>query len=1023
MSQTVITQAFEALKAQEAANHGVVTLDEFVFASVPNLNITDPISRTETLPPAAQIVHRQAVSKTGMVNSNAVVYSVVLGADVGDFEFNWVGLLNKASGAVAMIVHAPSQKKIKTASGQQGNVLTRSFLMEYNGASTQTNITTPADTWQIDFTARLNGVDDRIRLENIDTYGAASFLKDGFLVTGTNGSYQVKKGSAYIEGLRAELLFDQAVAVATRPSKIWVDVCWHGTLTSVWASVTKITVADTLANYVSGDEQHYVFAIAEILADGSVVDLRQATPVTELMGLLPKPNVVPYFDSSSKLKTSALSDFIRDLMAVPDLGNLLSNLELNTSGGAGNIGGLAKPVTWVGFAGGADLSGSTSSDAAFAAAAAHPYPVSIPDGTYKLTANVTGDFLEGTAVTYNGSGRAIPRKVGFWSDQGSVRFHRLRDRVLVGSAVQYDGKYAPVEASFLTKDAGYDWLERSAQMHVCHQAGGAAIVGSSKSSDKAGVVGQTCIGLAGYAYADSGAGSAWGAYIEAVRGADVTSNVFGLELTAKNLGTETVITSPYNPFSQGSTIGLWLGAGGDGSLDPAAAAPSSAAIVVGKNGQRWLKGIQFQSNGLVGTDGAGTGSAVAIELARGHRIIGRHSAHVEDISGGIYFDNQSKAQATFAAFTLNGFQVHGVNTDQSAEVTLLRVLPNPTAVNFLELRAGSPGGRPNLAMSGADPNIDLQLSPKGAGIVRIAANIAPGAANTFTCGTNALPWSGGFTQAAFTVTSDETHKGKPLMLARGSLDFAVTSDERRMESDYADQILDAWSEVDFVQFQYLDRVAEKGEDGARWHFGVVAQRAKEAFERHGLDAHRFGFLCYDEWDNQYVKMQTNLGEQVTRTRLASVAKEVIKTRNTRKPVMIPVLREILVDAEQEDGTKIKKVETREFLEPKTIQVFIFNEDGTPRMDEKGAHLYVYEPVMEEVTEEYKDEEYEEVEEEYLDAADPVYEDVLETPAGSRYGIRYEEALALEAALQRRNHLQLKLQNDELAKRLAALEGQ
>ena len=253
MSQTVITQAFEELKAQEAANGGVLTLDEFVFASVPDLNITDPIDRAEGLPPAAQIVHRQAVSKTGMVNSNAVVYSVVLGADVGDFEFNWVGLLNKASGVVAMIVHAPSQKKIRTQSGQQGNVLTRSFLMEYNGASTETQITTPADTWQIDFTARLNGVDERIRKENKDTYGAASFLKDGFLVTGANGNYLVKKGAAYIEGMRAELLFDQAVAVAARPSRIWVDVCWRGTLTSVWAAATKITVADSLVNYVSGD--------------------------------------------------------------------------------------------------------------------------------------------------------------------------------------------------------------------------------------------------------------------------------------------------------------------------------------------------------------------------------------------------------------------------------------------------------------------------------------------------------------------------------------------------------------------------------------------------------------------------------------------------------------------------------------------------------------------------------------------------------------------------------------------------
>ncbi|WP_256765811.1 phage tail-collar fiber domain-containing protein, partial [Klebsiella quasipneumoniae] len=182
MSQTVITSAFEQLKAQEAANGGVVILDEFVFANIPNLDITSPIDRGEGLPEEAMIVHRQAVGKTGMVNNNAVVYSVVMGADVGDFEFNWVGLVNKANNVVAMIVHAPMQKKIKTATGQQGNVLTRSFLMEYNGASEQTQIITPADTWQIDFTARLGGVDERIRCENIDIYGEASFFGDGFLV-------------------------------------------------------------------------------------------------------------------------------------------------------------------------------------------------------------------------------------------------------------------------------------------------------------------------------------------------------------------------------------------------------------------------------------------------------------------------------------------------------------------------------------------------------------------------------------------------------------------------------------------------------------------------------------------------------------------------------------------------------------------------------------------------------------------------------------------------------------------------
>lgn len=274
MSQTVITTAFEQLKAQQAANGGVLTLDEFVFANIPNLSITDPIDRAESWPAANQIVYRQAVSKTGMVNTNAVVYSVVLGADVGDFEFNWVGLINKASNTVAMIVHAPLQKKIKTASGQQGNVLTRSFLMEYDGASQQTQIITPVDTWQIDFTARLSGVDERQRKENMDLYGVAGFLDDGWKVSRNGNKYTVNQGVGYVYGLRAELLVNQEITVSKKPSKVWLDVCWRGTLTSAWASVCKITVASDLANYNDKGEQHYVFAIAEIDVNGVVTDTR-----------------------------------------------------------------------------------------------------------------------------------------------------------------------------------------------------------------------------------------------------------------------------------------------------------------------------------------------------------------------------------------------------------------------------------------------------------------------------------------------------------------------------------------------------------------------------------------------------------------------------------------------------------------------------------------------------------------------------------------------------------------------------
>lgn len=180
-----------------------------------------------------------------------------------------------------MIVHAPLQQKLKTAEGQQGNVLTRSFLMEYNGAQTETGITTPAETWQIDFTARMAGMDERQRLENVDIYGAAAFFGDGWLVGKTGNQFFVTKGTGYVAGLRTSLAANQNITVTTKPVKVWLDVCWTGSLTSVWNTQCKITVAENLADYVQNGVQHYVFAVASIDVNGNITDLRPKGTLNE----------------------------------------------------------------------------------------------------------------------------------------------------------------------------------------------------------------------------------------------------------------------------------------------------------------------------------------------------------------------------------------------------------------------------------------------------------------------------------------------------------------------------------------------------------------------------------------------------------------------------------------------------------------------------------------------------------------------------------------------------------------------
>lgn len=79
-----------------------------------------------------------------------------------------------------------------------------------------------------------------------------------------------------------------------------------------------------------------------------------------------------------------------------------------------------------------------------------------------------------------------------------------------------------------------------------------------------------------------------------------------------------------------------------------------------------------------------------------------------------------------------------------------------------------------------------------------------------------------------------------------------TSDERQKQDieDIDERVFRAWGKVNFIQYRFKDAVKEKGEN-ARIHFGLIAQRVKEAFESEGLDGFKYGLLCYDEWGDEY----------------------------------------------------------------------------------------------------------------------------------------------------------------------------
>ena len=171
---SLITPQFERYVAEQTIARGSVVFDEFIFANIPGLN-TNNLVGFLNMPPPTQIVHRQAISQSGVINENAVVYSVTLGTEVGDFDFNFIGLINKSKNLLAVAVQTDPVKKTRNKNAVQGNSITRNVLLEFAGAKALTGINVSADTWQIDFTVRLHGLDDKIRLTNRDLYGRRVF--------------------------------------------------------------------------------------------------------------------------------------------------------------------------------------------------------------------------------------------------------------------------------------------------------------------------------------------------------------------------------------------------------------------------------------------------------------------------------------------------------------------------------------------------------------------------------------------------------------------------------------------------------------------------------------------------------------------------------------------------------------------------------------------------------------------------------------------------------------------------------
>ena len=275
---SLITPQFERYVAEQTIARGTVQFDEFIFANIPGLNENN-LAQYLTMPTSAQIVHRQAVSQSGVINENAVVYSVTIGTEVGDFDFNFIGLINRSKNLLAVAVQTDTVKKIRNKNAVQGNSITRNILLEFSGAKALTGINVNANTWQIDFTVRLHGLDEKIRLTNRDLYGRAVFFDDSFLVKRKTGNqFTIQPGVAYVEGVRMDLTALYNLTANNLPCSVYADLVHHCTVTGEYQTEIKY-LTQSKTDYVdTANRQHYVQILADIDSQGNVTDRRLLSP-------------------------------------------------------------------------------------------------------------------------------------------------------------------------------------------------------------------------------------------------------------------------------------------------------------------------------------------------------------------------------------------------------------------------------------------------------------------------------------------------------------------------------------------------------------------------------------------------------------------------------------------------------------------------------------------------------------------------------------------------------------------------
>lgn len=473
---------------------------------------------------------------------------------------------------------------------------------------------------------------------------------------------------------------------------------------------------------------------------------------------------------------------------------------------------------------GADPTGLLDCVAAFNAAAATGATVFIPKGVWLLSAaTAKGIWLLDKGAYISGL-----------ADVGVAGIAINDTSRLTGSIIQHGGS----TLTALRVGSSDPWLERNirkyseslAELVSKSSTGGIGALFASRASDNP-APNMQAIGSAHYGVNDNTANpeTSWSAYFEAVRYAGAGPS-FGAEMDFVNLGNiyDCNPFSPVDPYSStlAATSSLWLSCGGGDSDLAQGANNISQAITLLPNSKKFHRGMVVRNGSLE------TGEIIAAP---------------NDYKYTWYRDSVTLSSSFSDSYNIR--KVWGDNAFSLDEHYRYKPTGTPTVAGDVlhEYRAFYYNGssniqgvtissvqRTNFASGAARCSWVVSVANEGTGVTDVGVN------------GNGVAQFGPVSSDNAIVLGSASHRWQVVYAGTGSIN---TSDAREKTEPLPinDDVLDAWGDVNIITYQWLESIKNKGEDSARWHFGVIAQQVRDAFAARGIDGTLYGLLCYDEW--------------------------------------------------------------------------------------------------------------------------------------------------------------------------------